>query len=669
MLPSSMRAFIVLLLTALPAIAQNPYERMLASQEAVNLHLIREARRLTDQAAAEMRSRETWEPYIAERRREMRAMLGLEPPPPKTPLNVQITGRIERPGYVIEKIAFESLPQFYVTANLYLPTNVDGPVPTIIYVCGHAFAEHGAKTAYQRHGHTLAKHGYAALIIDPIQIAENFALHHGIHNNEMYDWYSRGYTPAAVEVWNTIRALDYLETRPEIDASRFGITGRSGGAAMSWFPAGIDERIQVVVPVMGISTYAANVEANTQRGHCDCMFLVNSRMQDMLHQGALIAPRPLLMAHGVKDDLFPVPGYEEFERTMKRLYASYGRSEQFRNIVVNTGHADSDYLRAEAVKWFDQHLMQRPAREIDVSFEEISPAELSVFGGDPPEDAMNYRVHETFAPAHRIEPPSTLAEWDRRRAELLKTLRERVFMAFPDEPVELNVRVGSMEAPNGFEAIAFDSEEGMTVEAVFRQPEGADGPALLWVASDGEDMDAIRRVLRQVWGKNPLMIVWPRGVGEVPWPKTFWKDTLRNAMHLGRTVDSMRLWDVLRSAEALSEKAPGAEIAVAGDGISGALGLYAGVLDEGISQVIVLDPPSTHFDGPIFLDVLRHTDLPEAAALLAPRRLSFYGKVPGEYAMTQGVFTLHGKADHMALVMSIEGALNGRFGHDYSSGL
>ena len=572
---------------------------------------------------------------------------------------------------MIEKIAFESMPKVYVTANLYLPTGQPGKVPAVVYVCGHAYSPQGAKTYYQRHGHTLAKAGYAALILDPIQIAELFALHHGIHNNEMYDWYSRGYTPAGVEVWNVIRALDYLETRPEIDASKLGITGRSGGAAMSWFPTAIDERLKVAVPVMGISTYAANVEANTQKGHCDCMFLINSRMHDMLHQGALIAPRPLLMAHGVKDALFPLPGYEEFERVMQRLFASYGRSEQYRSIVVDTGHEDSDYLRAEAVKWFDQHLVGRPAREIDVSYEPVPPEELAVFGGKPPADALNYRVHELFAPPHRIQAPSTLAEWQSRRSELLTALRERVFMAFPAEPLPLNVRSGSMPAPKGYEALAFDSEEGVTVEALLRLPEQPSGPALVWIASDGEDMDAMSRILRQVSGSRttPLLIVGPRGVGEVGWPKTVWKDMLRNTMHLGRSVDSMRLWDVLRAVEVLRQKAPGAEIALAGDGVSGALGVYAAALDERVAQAILLNAPTTHLEGPIFLDILRHTDLPEAAALLAPRRLTFYGKAPRAYSTTQGVYSLYGKSAHMALSMSIEGALNGRFGHDYASGL
>ena len=77
------------------------------------------------------------------------------------------------------------------------------------------------------------------LILDSIQIAETFALHHGVSSLEMYDWYSRGYTPSGVEVWNIIRALDYLETRSEVDPARMGITGRSGGAARSWFAGAV----------------------------------------------------------------------------------------------------------------------------------------------------------------------------------------------------------------------------------------------------------------------------------------------------------------------------------------------------------------------------------------------------------------------------------------------
>jgi cephalosporin-C deacetylase-like acetyl esterase len=608
-----------------------------ASPEQITHYLTREARRITDRAAQEIASRESWEKVRDQRRREMRNMLGLDPWPARTPLHVQIRGRIEKADYSIEKIAFESLPKFYVTANLYLPRRRSGRLPTILYVCGHSLSPYGAKAMYQRHGITFARNGYACLILDPIQIAETFALHHGVLNQEMYDWYAKGYTPAGVEVWNAIRAADYLATRPEVDRERLGITGRSGGAAMSWFTGAVDERFQVVAPVMGISTYAANVADNTQRRHCDCMFAINSHLHDMLHQGALIAPRPLLMAHGKKDLLFPIPGYEEFERRVGALYASYGQPDRFKNVVVDTGHQDSDFLRGEAVKWFDRWLARIPAREPVLDYTDEAGTNLAVFDGSPPPDAQNFRVHETFLS---------------RRP--LADLRE-LFRSFPTAPPALDPRVSP--PASGWQPVEFTSEDGIVVQGYRRAGQEA-GPALLYVASDGEDLRAVQDSLRQTLTNRAVsvLVVYPRGVGEVSWSKTFWKDTLRNAMHTGRTIDSMRLWDVLRGAE-LARSWSSGKLTVFGRGVSGALGLYAALLDPKIDQVMLLDPPSSHRQGPIFLNVLRHLDLPEAAARLAPRPLIFYGHRPEAYAQVPS-----------HLVMSIEPALRGRFDHNFTAG-
>ena len=657
------------LLVFIPALtlAQNPYEQMLAGHSAVHKRLETQARQITDSAIAEIDSRSTWEPLREQRTREMREMLGLLPFPQKTPLNIQITGTIDRPEYVIEKIAFESLPKVYVTANLYIPKDRPGPLPTVIYVCGHAINPYGAKTAYQRHGATLAKHGYVAMIIDPIQISETVGLHHGILNQEMYDWYSTGYTPAGVEVWNVIRALDYLETRPEVDPERFGITGRSGGAAMSWFSAAIEPRLKVVVPSMGISTYAANLTHNTQQYHCDCMFTINSRRHDMIHQGALIAPRPLFMVHGREDRLFPVPGFTEFEREVGELYESYGDRERFKNLVVEGKHSDSDQQRTEALKFFDQWLRKIPAREIDLTFEEVPAPELTVFGGAPPEDAQNYRVHEFFIPEPKPADYSELDAWKARRTELLNALKNDVFAHFPEEAVAPELRPVD-DSPAGAEAIEFDSEPGVTINALLRTPDEATGPALLWVASDGEDWDSTRDTLRQINRVNALMVVYPRGIGLIPWTKKLWKEALRNSMHTGRTPDSMRLWDVLQAARTLRSKTD-KPIAIGGAGTSAGLALYAAILDESIERTILVNPPTTHHDAPIFLNILRHTDLPEAAALLAPRPISFYGKVPEPYRWTQSIYRLYGAERDAAVTMSIEAALNGRSGHGFSSGL
>jgi hypothetical protein len=167
------------------------------------------------------------------------------------------------------------------------------------------------------------------------------------------------------------------------------------------------------------------------------------------------------------------------------------------------------------------------------------------------------------------------------------------------------------------------------------------------------------------------MVVWPRGTGEVPWPRSFWKDTLRNAMHIGETIDSMRLRDVLRAFERLRADS-GVDpdrIMVLGKGVSGALGLYAAILESRIHQVMLIEPPSSHREGPIFLDIMRHTDLSEAAALLAPRRLNFYGQMPPAFEYTKHVYELYGKPQHLFLAMNIEYVLTGRYDHGMASGL
>lgn len=639
--------FRLLLLFPLLALAQSdPYARMLESQRQVTEYLQRTARRITDAATAEMSSRAAWEKVRAKRLEEMREMLGLLPWPERTPLNLQSTGKLDKGSYTIEKIAFESMPKIYVTGNLYLPKQRKGAVPAIVYVCGHAMSPYGDKVQYQRHGISLAKNGYVAFILDSIQIAETFALHHGIHTQGMYDWYSRGYTPAGVEVWNAMRAIDYLETRPEVDRNRIGMTGRSGGAAMSWFTAAVDPRVKVVAPVMGISTYAANLNEDTQKLHCDCMFPINSFAHDMLHQGALIAPRPLLMMHGSKDRLFPVAGYEEFERTVGKLYESYGARDSFGNVVVETEHKDSDFLREKAIRWFDKYFLGTTDRKLDMDYSDAPPEQLAVFGGKPPADAQNFRVHETFT----TRPPSgrfsDVKAWESRRKELMTSLG-RMLPSEPDAdfPIQTDVR-----------------KPKTTVRV----------PALLYIASDGEDTPAINSFLSAVSRNQAVrMIVWPRGVGEVPWPQTFWKGALKNAMHTGQTVDSMRLKDVIAAVRQLRAmpEVDAARIMVFGRGVSGALGLYAAILDPGIQQVMLMDPPSSHRDGPIFLNIMRHTDLPEAAALLAPRRLSFYGHIPPAFEYTKHVYALYGQADSVFLAMNIDQVLMGRYDHNFASGL
>ncbi|MEZ5401316.1 MAG: acetylxylan esterase [Bryobacteraceae bacterium] len=665
-----MRAAAFLLPTILWAQADEAaLSRMLASKQQVTAYLEKRAEEITRNAAAEVSSPETWARVKAKRLEEMRDMLGLLPWPVRTPLNIRVTARHDKGSYWVENIAFESSPKLYVTGNLYVPKS-PGKKPAIVYVCGHAYSPQGNKTYYQRHGISFAKNGYVAFILDSIQAAESFAIHHGVGWQEMYEWYSRGYTPAGVEVWNAMRAIDYLETRPEVDAARIGMTGRSGGAAMSWFTAAVDPRVKAVAPVMGISTYSANVKANTQRLHCDCMFTVNSWMHGMLHQGALIWPRPLMMAHGRKDDLFPIPGYEEFEQTVGGMYRAAGREGDFGNVVVDTGHQDSDFLREKAVRFFDRHLLGAPAdRRLDMDYSNAPPEQLAAFENGPPGDAVNYRIHETFTPQPAPET-TTAAAWKERSSSVLAALKQRVIAPRPAGAMRSRL-VGKS---SGWEEYSIAGGDGVEIRMLVRRPaaEKTGVPGLLYVASDGEDPRAIEAMLRPVNARNASVraVVYPRGVGEIPWDKSFWKDTLRNAMHTGLTVDTMRLWDVQLAIEALrvEKQLDAARIMTMGEGVSGALALYAAILDPAIAQATLIDPPESHTKGPVFLNVLRHTDLPEAAALLSPRRLNFYARMPAAFERTRRLYGLNGHADHVFLTMQLDRILEGRYDHAYASG-
>ncbi|MFM8337717.1 MAG: alpha/beta hydrolase, partial [Opitutaceae bacterium] len=273
-----------------------------------------ETARLAEASLADIRTLEDWKARRATYREQLLEMLGLSPLPERTDLKPAVTGRVEHAEFTVEKLHFQSLPGLYVTANLYVPRALGGKkAPAILYACGHALVKDGEtvlgnKTGYQHHGAWFARHGYACLLIDTIQLGELEGVHHGTHRLGLHAWNARGYTPAGVEAWNGIRALDYLQSRPEIDPERIGMTGRSGGGAYTWYTAALDERVRAAVPVAGITDLHDHVVGGCIEGHCDCMYFNNTRRWDFSRVAALVAPRPLLICNTDKDPIFPIDG-------------------------------------------------------------------------------------------------------------------------------------------------------------------------------------------------------------------------------------------------------------------------------------------------------------------------------------------------------------------------
>src|SRR5947209_14102440 len=162
-------------------------------------------------------------------------------------------------------------------------------MPAVLYVCGHANTvldkvSYGSKVNYQHHPAWFASNGYVCLIVDTLELAEIQGEHHGTSRRGWWWWQALGYTPAGVECWNAMRALDYLESRTEVDPKRLGVTGRSGGGATSWWLAAADDRVACIVPVAGLAEleshgcggYRGRRRDGVHSGPCDCMCFIQS---------------------------------------------------------------------------------------------------------------------------------------------------------------------------------------------------------------------------------------------------------------------------------------------------------------------------------------------------------------------------------------------------------
>lgn len=364
-------------------------------------------------------------------RQELLAMLGLDPMPPRGDLKPVVTGRLDHEDFVVEKLHFQSLPGLYVTGNLYLPKRRTAKLPAILYVCGHSVMKEGNvslgnKTGYQHHPAWFARNGFACLAIDTIQLGEIPGLHHGTRNLEMWWWNSRGYTPAGVETWNGMRALDYLASREEIDPERLGVTGRSGGGAYSWYIAAADERVKAAVPVAGITDLRNHIVDNVIDGHCDCMFLLNTKGWDFAKLAALVAPRPLLIANTDKDPIFPVDGVERIHRDVASVYRALGAKDKLGLLITEGPHKDTQELQVPAFRWFKRFLDHVPDYPAPLAEKLFPPAKLRVFD-ELPADERTSTTHEWFVPrSASADAPLARGTDGSLAAELRKTVFPRL---------------------------------------------------------------------------------------------------------------------------------------------------------------------------------------------------------------------------------------------------
>lgn len=629
--------------------------------EMIGAYFRAETATLRDNCLADIKTLQDWESKRPAYRRQLFEMLGLDPLPEKTDLQVVVTGRVEHDEFTVENIHFQSRPGLYVTGNLYIPKGLDEPAPAILYVCGHGRIKkgdisYGNKARYQHHPAWFARHGYVCFIIDTLQLGEIEGIHHGTYRYKMWWWNCRGYTPAGVEAWNCIRALDYLQTRSEVDPEKIGITGRSGGGAYSWWTAALDDRIKAAVPVAGITDLQNHVVDGCVEGHCDCMYLVNTYRWDYPLVAALVAPRPLLISNSDKDNIFPLDGVIRVHDKVRRIYRLYNAEKNLGLNITEGPHRDTQELRVHAFVWFNRYLMGENPLIDKPAVPFFKPEQLRVFS-ELPADQINTEIHESFVPAApRLSVPQSHEEWTEQTRAWMKALREKSFRAWPE------AATGRERATNAkrmfsvhrhgirFSAFEFISQPHVNLRLYLVARSGLDRPdsVLLntldeqqwaeWLAAmrvgfadelgdqslpdpNQEKLDELQKQLSKA---NEIMAYFaPRGIGPTAWSNDERKQTQirRRFMLLGQTLDGMRVWDVRRAIQTLRsiESTISAPIVLRGKGQMAGIALYASLFEPDIAGLELRDLPRSHRDGPILLNVLRYLDMPQAVAMAAER--------------------------------------------------
>jgi hypothetical protein len=637
-----------------------------------------ETAKLQEKCLADIKTLDDWKSKRKVYRKQLFEMVGLDPLPEKTDLKPVITGKVEHDEFTVEKIHYQSRPGLYVTGNLYIPKGLEKPAPTVFYVCGHSVGtkngiRYGNKAPYQHHPAWFARHGYVCFIIDTVHRGEIEGIHHGTYRYKMWWWNSRGYTSAGVEAWNCIRALDYLETRKEVDKDHIGVTGISGGGAYSWWLSALDERIKVAVPVAGITDLQNHVVDGCVEGHCDCMYLLNTYRWDYPLVAALVAPRPLLISNSDKDTIFPLEGVLRIHEKVRHIYRLYNAEKSLGLHITEGPHKDTQQTRVHTFSWFNRFLKGENPLIDEPAVPFFQWPQLKVFD-KLPADSINSRIQESFVPS-APEPmvPQSAEEWAKQKNVWMKALQEKSFHGWPTE-----AEVGSLDIKTvfsverkgiRFSAYDFTSQphvrlrlytahraklkktEMVTLD-VLDEEEWKEWLATMRVGFADELKDQTLPELnenafksKQEFFKNTkrVMVYFaPRGIGPNAWSADERKHTQirRRFMLLGQTLDGMRVWDVrraiqvLRTIDSLNDK----PLELQGKKNMAGIALYASLFEPDIKQLYLWYLPNSHHDGPTFLNVLRYLDMPQTVAMAGEQsRVRLYQKDDSGWQFPQAV--------------------------------
>ncbi|AIE86247.1 acetylxylan esterase [Fimbriimonas ginsengisoli] len=514
-----------------------------------------------------------FEPERARRRKELLRTLGLDPMPAKTPLNARITGRIQRNGYHIEKLVFESRPKFYVTAHVYVPDRpAEAKMPVIVNVNGH-WAHKKGEDRLQYRSAFQALHGYMAVTIDsPGWSFEGDSLierrPEGDHND--FKLVEGGTNTTGYYVWDAIRALDYVETRPDADMSRIGLTGASGGGLATLYLFAADDRYKAAVPVVYMSSMELAPDNGCLCNHVPGTSLIGDR-SDVI---GIQAPKPVLLMGAQNDGEFPPDAMRLTHKKMGETWRLFGKQDDVYVKIFPGGHDYSKPMRETMMGFFDRYLLKKgdgsPVPEPPIEL--LNPEDRSILVLDPPiagERTMRDLSKEYLAAAPAA---ASVAE---------------VFRVNGGVPARTDMKYHEIgDGPK--RTVTFESEPGLATPGVLVLPSGKPSGVRIVVADDGKSPE-----VRPSTDGFATLYLDTLGTGELA------GFDMRYAVYAGRSVAFTGGWQIARAAEAMRKYSNHIEVVGKGP-LSSQAAMYAGLMDPTFAKVTGIDCLRTWAD--VFAD-------------------------------------------------------------------
>jgi dienelactone hydrolase len=580
--------------------------------------------------------------------------------PERTSLNARVVGTLERPGYRVEKVVYESQPNFHISGNLYIPTVGHPPFPGVLYQMGHTLNGKGDAT-YQLCCQTLAGLGYLVLAFDPMGQGERTYYpgpvpsrsrlgadeEHTFPGRQML---LKGITSTRLQTWDAVRSLDYLASHPLVDPKRLASTGQSGGGTTTMFLAAVDERLAAAVVSCGNTENVACANFNPPGATDDAE-------QDLVGSGPVgfdrwdllypIAPKPLLVMVSQRDFFgtyspnYLTSGIEEFEK-LQRIYRTLGYADRIAWFGTPLPHGFSYNLRMQMYNWFARWLK---GESEPVSEEPVVKAES--------EETLFVSATGSMVQSFHGETPFTL----NRKRNLKKTPADLGRLLNLDDPPAAAglTTVGHASYHKSLvDAVEFPSAPNVWVPAWLYQPKVTDlsKPLVILLEPGGRNAWRESGLYNQLAtggcvvcapdlrGIGDMTPEFSRGAARHARPHNSEEDYAWSALILGKPLAGQRVTDILAVIRGLRARSEFANrpVILAARGVLTVPAQFAAALEPAVGnlylaeglisfQSIVDTEVYKYPFGNFVPNLLAHTDLPELTVSLAPRRVTIAGAV------------------------------------------